>query len=371
MARRSLGRRAVALGAALALAAPAAAQARDLYATDDRGNLLRFDTRFPGLIQDRTPITGLPAGVSLVGIDVRPATGDLIGVGSNSVVYRVDANTGATGAIGTGFNPGLAGGSFGVDVNPVPDALRITGDSGQNLRISFATGNHGAGSPDGALNPGSPNVVASAYTSSVLSATRPASTTLYAIDAATNQLLVQNPPNAGTLVDPKPLGVDAGPNTGFDIAGGLGYMVTTPAGGTGAVLYRVDLGTGQATRLGPVGTGRLLARQGTPRLTITGLAARQSVGAPLAANIPPQVSIVRTTLQPRPGQRAAYIARATDPDGAVTRVEWDTTGDGSFTNARGQFTRIGLPAGLHTIGVRVTDDAGARTTETIQVRITR
>ena len=68
----------LALGAALLLAAPAAAQARDMYATDDRGNLLRFDHQAPGLILDRTPVTGLPAGVELVGLDVRPSTGCLL-----------------------------------------------------------------------------------------------------------------------------------------------------------------------------------------------------------------------------------------------------------------------------------------------------
>ena len=36
-----------------------------------------------------------------------------------------------------------------------------------------------AGSPDGALNPGDPSIVASAYTNSTISAVRPTTTTLY------------------------------------------------------------------------------------------------------------------------------------------------------------------------------------------------
>lgn len=372
MARRTITRRSLALGAALALAVPAVAQARDIHATDSAGNLLRFDSRTPGVILDSTPITGLPAGVSLVGIDVRPATGDLVGVGSNSALYTIDPGTAVAAPIGTGFTPGLVGTSYGVDVNPVPDALRITSNAEQNYRIAFATGNHGAASPDGALNPGDPSIVASAYTNSVLTATRPATTTLYGIDSATDQLVTQNPPNAGTLVDGKPLGIDVGDQTSFDIAGAgnLGFLSATPAGASGASLYRIDITTGRATILGPIGTGSLLRTKGTPRLAITGIAARQESSAP-RANVPPTVKIVKTTLKPRPGQRAAYIAQAADPDGAIAKVEWDTDADGAFDDATSSSLRVGLPAGVRTIAVRVTDDSGARTTGDVRVLVAR
>ena len=51
-------------------------QSRVLFATDNAGNLLRFHERTPWLVRSK-PITGLAAGVSLKGIDFRPATGDL------------------------------------------------------------------------------------------------------------------------------------------------------------------------------------------------------------------------------------------------------------------------------------------------------
>jgi hypothetical protein len=147
----------------------------------------------------------------------------------------------------------------------VPDALRITSDAEQTYRISFASGNHGTGSPDGALNPGDPSIVASAYTSSTISAVRPTTTALHGIDPASNRLSLQHPPNAGTLIEPKPLNVDVGAQTGFDIAGAddLGFMATTPAGRSGAVLYRVDIATG-TTELGPIATGASCA-PGGPR----------------------------------------------------------------------------------------------------------
>ncbi|MGE0028640.1 MAG: DUF4394 domain-containing protein [Thermoleophilia bacterium] len=363
-------RRALALAAALAVAAPAAAQARDIYATDSAGNLHRLDSRTPGVVLDTVAITGLPAGVSLVGIDIRPATGDLVGVGGNSVVYTLDPGTGAATPVGNGFAPGLTGTSFGVDVNPVPDALRITSDANGNYRIAFATGNHGAGSPDGALNPGDPTVVASAYTNSALTATRPATTTLYAIDAASDQLLVQNPPNAGTLADPKPLGVDVGDATSFDIAGAgnLGYVATVRAGDQGSRLYRLDIATGRMTELGPIGTGSLLRQKGAPRVVITGIAARQELAGP-RGNVPPNVTIVPTTVAPKANQRASYIAWAADPDGAIAKVEWDTDGDGMYDDATGTYLRRGFPAGVRSLAVRVTDDAGARTAAAVRVRI--
>lgn len=371
MTRRHPARRALAVTGALVLALPAAAQARDMYATDTAGNLHRFDSRHPGVILDTVAVTGLPPGVFLAGIDIRPATGDLVGAGSDSRVYALDPGTGAATAIGAGFGPGLAGSAFGVDVNPVPDALRITGDAGQNLRVSLATGAHGAGSPDGALNPGTPSVVASAYLNSSLTAARPATTTLFALDAGTDRILVQNPPNAGTLSDPKPLGVDITANTGFDIAGpgNLGYMVTVPAGARGSVLYRVDVTTGTTTRLGPVGTGSLL-RRGEGRVTLTGLAARQPLAAP-RGNVPPTVTVVATTNRPRAGRRAAYIAQAADPDGEITRIEWDTDGDGTFEDLRGTSRRIGLDAGVRTVRARVTDDSGARTVGSLRVTVAR
>jgi hypothetical protein len=365
-------RRAIALGAALALAVPAAAQARDIYATDSARNLHRLDSRTPGVVLDTVAITGLPSGVSLVGIDIRPATGDLVGVGGNSVVYTINPGTGATTAVGTGFAPGLAGTSFGVDVNPVPDALRITSEANGNFRIAFATGTHGAGSPDGALNPGDPTVVASAYTNSALTATRPATTTLYAIDAASDQLLIQNPPNAGTLADGKPLGIDAGAVTGFDIAGAgnLGFLATVTGSDTGSTLYRVDIATGRTTELGPVATGSLLRQKGTPKVVITGIAARQELAAP-KGNVPPNVSVVPTTAAPKANQRVSYIAWAADPDGAIAKVEWDTDGDGQFDDATGTYLRRGFPAGVRTLKVRVTDDAGARTATSVRVVIGR
>ena len=85
---------------------------------------------------------------------------------------------------------------------------------------------------------------------------------------ASDQLLLQNPPNDGTLTQGKRLGIDVGPQAGFDIAGAenTGYLATTTRRGTW--LYRVDVTNGKTRWLGRIGGGR--------RMVVTGLAAWQN-----------------------------------------------------------------------------------------------
>lgn len=372
-----MNRRVCVAGAAvacLALATPTLGQARDMYATVDDGTLIRFDSRFPQVITDRATITGLTPGASLVGIDFRPATGQLVGMGSDSVAYVINPDSGVAQPIGRALSPALSGGAFGVDVNPVLDELRVTGSGGFNARVNLTTGAHGLGSPATPLNPGAPHVVASGYTNATFSAVRPPTTTLVAIDSTADQVLVQNPPDAGTLTDPKPLGIDIGDAVGLDVVfvpniGDVAYMVATPAGAAGASLYRVSLITGRAFRFGPVGTDTPFS-QGRPRLTLTGFAARQAFAAP-GLNIPPDVRIIAEDPRPAPGKRRAYSAFATDRDGGVTRVEWDTNNDGRFGEATGERLLKAFPAGTRTLGVRVTDNSGARSIDTLRVVVRR
>ena len=109
----------------------------------------------------------------------------------------------------------LSGTSFGVDFNPTVDRLRIVSDTGQNLRANVDTG---ATLVDGALNTVGAvanGVVGAAYTNND---TDPATgTTLYDIDAALDQVVLQSPPNAGGLSPVGALGVDAVGEVGFDL----------------------------------------------------------------------------------------------------------------------------------------------------------
>ena len=143
---------------------------RTFYATTDQNLLLQFDERSPDRLRDVRAISGLPAGVSLRGIDFRPATGDLYGVGSDSVVYRVNPQTAIAVAEGPAFTPALNGTSFGVGFNPTVDKIRVVSDARQNLRLNVDEGT--VLSADKDLNPGTPQVVAADYTNSSFSATQ-------------------------------------------------------------------------------------------------------------------------------------------------------------------------------------------------------
>ena len=272
----------VAAAAIVALAVPLAASAhggkrtadehRTLYATDLGGNLLRFDARSPRHVRSK-PITGLPAGVSLRGIDFRPATGDLYALGSDRVVYRVNVAT----AIAVGEGPAfestpnaLNSQNVGFDFNPTVDKIRVTSDADDNIRLNPDEGNLLSKDTGLTSTPASDvMVVGSAYTNSSFTATKPTATELYALDVgpSPDRLWIQRPANAGTLIMPMRLDFDLGRDAGFDIAGSsnVGYVAGTDAGRRNAELWRVDLATGKTRSLGRIGDGR----------TITGLAAWQ------------------------------------------------------------------------------------------------
>jgi len=235
-----------------------------LYGVDTENRLIAFTSHAPTAIK-RIGLSGLPDGEQIVGLDVRPANEQLVGLGSTSRVYRIDPATGAATAIGTApFVPPLAGTSFGFDFNPTVDRIRVTSDARQNLRLhpdtgataavdgtlAYAAGDLGAGS--------TPRVVASAYTNSVAGAT---TTQLFDLDAGRDALVLQNPPNNGTLVTVGALGIDIGDNAGFDISAvdGVAYAAAQVGAGMSSQLYRVDLATGAATAVGRIG-GRVPLR---------------------------------------------------------------------------------------------------------------
>lgn len=242
---------AVAAVAAATLAAPSLAAAEPVAGVTADGKLTRFDTAAPGTLQAQVPITGLGSD-TLVGLDARPKTGTVVGLGRSGRLYTIDPTTGAaTGGPslvdGAGAPIALTGDAHAVDFNPVPDRLRVIGDTGQNLRVNVDTG---VTVVDGAINGGGGGrIVAAGYTNSTFSPTQPTTTTLYDIDAAGDRLVIQNPPNNGVLMPVGPLGLAVDDRTGFDISGasGTAFLVANDA------LSTVDLTTGKATPVGGFG----------------------------------------------------------------------------------------------------------------------
>ena len=100
----------------IGLLAAAETSAGPIYGLTTDNRLLTFDTDSPGTANG-VPITGLAAGESLLGIDFRPATAQLFGVGSAGGLYAVDVFTGAASRAST-LDTGTVGRAFGVDFNP-------------------------------------------------------------------------------------------------------------------------------------------------------------------------------------------------------------------------------------------------------------
>ena len=238
-----------------------APEAGDAIVLTASGKLLSFNVGTPGIERTNVAISGLQAGETLVGIDYRPADGQLYGVGSSARIYTLNPNTGAAtfkstiaadAADLTAPYTALAGATFGVDFNPMADRLRLVSNTGQNLRINVDTG---AATTDGAINggPASTALTAAAYTNSFAGT---GSTTLFVIDAAGSTIYTQNPPNNGTLTSPVSLGVTASSVGGFDIdaRNNKAYAVLTVAGVPG--LYAINLAAtgGAASFVVPLGS---------------------------------------------------------------------------------------------------------------------
>src|SRR5262249_55901873 len=133
-------------------------------------------------------ITGLGVGERLVGIDVRPATSGLYGLGvvtggSDAIrLYRVDPRTGIATPVGTGTTVTTAA-AYGIDFNPIVDRLRVGNTAGLNMRLNP---NNGATAGIDTARPG-PSVGAVPYDRNPAGAPLP---TLYGIDSSSDRLVL-------------------------------------------------------------------------------------------------------------------------------------------------------------------------------------
>ncbi|HEU4404344.1 MAG TPA: DUF4394 domain-containing protein [Polyangiaceae bacterium] len=243
----------------------------DVLALGANNTLYSFKSNAPGEAKS-VSVTGVVSG-TLEGIDVRPSDGKLYGLTSDQTLYTIATATAPqlTAAASGGKALGTAGvvkGSVGFDFNPASAVPAETGGGNALRLINYADASNYRVNPnngaiagtdkslayqEGDVNAGkAPAVAAAGYTKSFAGTT---ATLLYDIDAATDYLVVQNPPNDGTLSSaPGPLGVDVGELAGFDIV----TIGTPPAQVdhgflvSGARLYYVDLTTGAAADLGAV-----------------------------------------------------------------------------------------------------------------------
>ncbi len=235
---------------------PAAVRKLKVIGLTDDGRLVRFNSRNPAGAREIGPVSGLMGlDTALVGIDYRVQDGLLYGVGNAGGVYTLDTNTAVATLVSQVTVP-LDGVQFGVDFNPAADRLRITSDTGQNLRHNVNAG--GTTTVDLSLNytagVTAPGLSGSAYTNNDLNTGT--GTTLFGVDPSVgmDQVVVQSPPNNGSLVSTGKLTVDPTAGIGFDIYTTLGksgeadindgFAVLTVNGFPG--FYFVSLLTGEA-----------------------------------------------------------------------------------------------------------------------------
>ena len=237
---------------------------------------------------------------------MRPANGQLVGLSSSSRLYTIDSTTGTATAIGTSaFTPAVSGGFVGFDFNPTVDRIRLTSDARQNLRVHPDTSATAAVdgtltyAPTDAGNGTVPQVTGSAYTNSVRGAT---TTQLFDIDSARDVLVLQNPPNNGTLVTVGPLGVDAQAGAGFDIApsDGVAWAALRVPSQGGSQLYRINLTNGAVTLAGRIGGG----------VAVNGLAALGTAQSDTTAPTLSVVKVARTSKATALAGRTGLAVRA-------------------------------------------------------------
>ena len=212
------------------------------YAISSSNELLIFNPSATMISTVAKSITGIQAGESIIGLDMRPSNGQLFAFGSTSRLYSINASSGAASMVGSGpLATLITGTDVGFDFNPTVDRIRIVSNGGLNLRVNPMDATL---TVDGAINPSASQVTGVAYTNNFAGTT---STALFDIDSQSDRLLKQDPPNNGTLVDVGPLGINIESSNGFDIGGAsnAAWGIFTISGS--AKIYSINLTTGAAT----------------------------------------------------------------------------------------------------------------------------
>lgn len=220
-----------------------------------KGALVRFALDRPERLERIGKVTGT-GGQGIVGIDVRPANGKLYAVGRGGGLFTINTKNAKATRVATLGVP-LQGSSFGVDVNPAADALRIVSNTGQNVRHAF-DGN--TTTADGTLNvpdttPRVRGIVGAAYTNNDDDDTT--GTALFVLNSATDSIALQVPANAGTITSQGPMRKKTSFVAGFDIRStrndgkaiaNQGYATLGGQGGYG--LHSVNLLSGRTSKIG-------------------------------------------------------------------------------------------------------------------------
>ncbi len=348
-------------------------------------SLFRFNATTPEAVTE-IPLVGIDIELQeiLEFIDFRPLDGLLYAVAvhpiTGSRVVTINTTTGQVTTVGSGI-PTISNPFYGGDFNPVVDLIREVGFSGSNRRLEPTAGTVAGIDTNLAYASGDPNfgkehnIVHAAYSNNFVGAT---STTLYGIDTLNDVLVtIGSPggspvsPNTGQLFTVGPLtvdglGIDVGSFGGFDIAPGTGiaYAVLNYFGFP--AIFTIDLATGAATLIGPMGVDPADAR-------MDGLSVAFTAGAATA-----DLSITKTdgfdTYAPGIVARYTVVASNAGPDPVVGATVTDIFSSNFEDDAT--FTCVGTgggtcPAsGSGNINALVNLPVGATVTFSITVSVT-
>ena len=299
-----------------------------VYGIRGDAELVKFNREAPGTVRSIGTIV-VGNGEQVVGLDFRPAGGNLHAITSAGRSLIIDPGTALATAIQPIMGAGteLTGDRFGVDFNPAANALRIIGDDGLNLRVpTAALVSPAPASPVDTLVDGRMGVLqgvtAAAYTFPLAAPAAPTpATTLFVIDTESDQLFTQDA-NVGRLTSVGALGVDASAANGYDIVqvGSANEHYALLTVGATTSLYSLNTATGAATALGAL-----------PADTYRGL--------------------IVETVEAQPNQRVVSALAESGTDYAVVSRLLDTA-TGTLTDD-GEFPIANLPAGESLIGMDV------------------
>lgn len=238
--------------------------AQQILALTDNNMLYVFNASNPSMASTPVPLYNIPGGMEVVGIDVRPATGEIYFLAYNSAtqfaqLFKAADTTFVITAVGAGITNFALSGQVGFDFNPTVDRIRVVSSAEHDYRLHPVTG--GLVATDGAIayaamdvNAGiNPSIGTAAYTNSYIGAT---TTTLYNYDDSLNVLTTQNPPNNGIQNTVGNSGIMVNwnnPSSDMDIyynpttMQNMAYFVANTGMSNMDSLYMMNLTTGQVS----------------------------------------------------------------------------------------------------------------------------
>jgi hypothetical protein len=190
----------------------------------------------PGTFQPQgaVSISGLNASEVVVDIDVRPATGHLVGLTNTARLVIINPLTGQTTALSTVSVP-IEGSVRAMDFNPISGQLRLIGDNGQNLNVTPDTG--------AAIEETDLDVTA------IIAAAYDATGVLYAMTSS--QVVRFNTPSTGVSTPVSTHAAIFGPATAFDIspADGSAFIAQDANASTTTGVFSLQLPDGVLSNL--------------------------------------------------------------------------------------------------------------------------